>query len=122
MAPELTVQIVNYKTRDHLRTCLASLAPALAASGRTTRIALLENGSGDDLSEFTDRADVVVSERNLGFGGGHNRLAAEHASPLLCLVNPDVICDREDVFARLLAALDGDRAVAAGPLLRTPEG
>src|SRR3954454_2132938 len=122
MASELTVQIVNYKTAGHLRACLDSLAPALAATGRTTRVALLENGSGDDLSPFAAHADVIVSERNLGFGGGHNRLARENASPLLCFVNPDVVCDRADVVVHLLAALDEDRVVAAGPLLRTPAG
>src|SRR4051794_30345524 len=122
MAPELTVQIVNYKTRDHLRACVESLAPALAAAGLPARIAILENGSGDDLSAFGGDADVIVSQHNLGFGRGHNRLAAENASPLLCFVNPDVVCDRDDVFVRLLAALGQERVVATGPLLRTPSG
>src|SRR5690349_19187718 len=120
-SPELTVQIVNYKTRAYLRPCLDSLVPALRASGRSWGIALLENGSGDDLGEFAAEAHVVVSEENLGFGGGHNRLAATHDSPVICVLNPDVVFDDEDAFATLLAALDREGVVATGPLLRTPE-
>src|SRR4051794_17611269 len=122
MAPELTVQIVNYRTKEYLRPCLDSLLPALRASGRAWQIAILENASGDDLSEFAGDAEVLVADRNLGFGGGHNRLAAANDSPLLCLLNPDVVLDREDVFVRLLAALDEPGVVATGPLLRTPDG
>jgi GT2 family glycosyltransferase len=122
MPPELTVQIVNFRTRDHLGPCVESLLPALAATGLSRRIAILENGSGEDLSAFAEHADISVSAENLGFGGGHNRLASGNASPLLCLVNPDIVCDREDVLVRLLAALEGERVVAAGPLLRTPAG
>src|SRR3954469_25023958 len=106
MAPELTVQIVNYRTKEYLPPCLDSLVPALRASGRTWRIAILENGSGEDLSEFAGDAEAFASDRNLGSGAGHNRLAAANDSPLLCLLNPDVVLDREDVFVRLLAALD----------------
>src|SRR4051812_35743714 len=122
MAPELTVQIVNYRTKEYLRPCVDSLLPALRATGRTWRIAILENGSDEDLAEFAGDADVLVSDRNLGFGVGHNRLAAANASPLLCLLNPDVMVDRDDVFVRLLAALDEPGVVATGPLLRTPDG
>jgi GT2 family glycosyltransferase len=120
MSAELTVQVVNFRTRDFLGPCLESLAGALRHSGVSSRVLVLENGSGDDLTNVA--AEVVVSEQNLGFGGGHNLLAARHDSPLLCFVNPDVVCDQEDVFARLLDALGAPGVVAAGPLLCTPDG
>jgi GT2 family glycosyltransferase len=126
MAPELTVQVVNYRTKDHLRPCLESVLAALAATDASARVAVLENGSGDDLgplaAELGAAVDFHASETNLGFGGGHNLLAARNASPLLCFVNPDVVADRPDVFARLREALGDERVAVAGPLLRTPDG
>lgn len=116
----LAVQIVNYRTKTHLAPCVESLRPALDAAGVPWRLLVLENGSGDDLSDV--EAELVVSEENRGFGGGHNLLAARHDSPLLCFVNPDVVAEQRDVFARLLDALGDERAAVAGPLLRTPDG
>lgn len=124
--PELTVQVVNYETAAYLRPCLASLLTALAATPVSSRIAVLDNGSSDDLSEiereFAGAVDFHASAENLGFGGGQNLLAARNASPLICCVNPDVVADRADVFTRLLAALDDPAVTVAGPRLLTPAG
>lgn len=126
MAPDLTVQVVNYRTRDHLGPCLQSVLDALGQTAVASRLAVLDNASGDDLRALQARhagaVDFHQSERNLGFGGGHNLLASTHASPLLCFVNPDVVADQAEVFSRLLEALDDERAAVAGPLLRTPAG
>ena len=122
---ELTVQVVNYDTAEYLRPCLGSLLDALTQTPVAARIAVLDNASGDDLAPLAAEfpgVGFVRSERNLGFGGGHNRLAADGTSPLLCFVNPDVVCDQRDVLARLLAALEDPAVAVAGPLLRTPDG
>jgi GT2 family glycosyltransferase len=123
--PDLTVQVVNYDTLEYLRPCLDSLLAALAETGLSSRIAVLENGSSDDLAEigreFGDAVDVVTSPRNLGFGGGQNLLAARHGSPLICCVNPDVVAER-GVLVGLLAALEDPTVAAAGPRLLTPSG
>lgn len=118
----LAVQIVNYDTAEWLGPCLDSV---LANAPTGTRVVVLDNASSDDIEELRDRFAAVVfvrSERNLGFGGGHNRLAREHDAELLCLVNPDVVVEGPEVLARLLTEF-GDPAVgAAGPLLRTADG
>ena len=125
-APGLTVQIVNYDTARWLGPCLAGLLVALAATPVPSRVAVLENGSSDDLAglqeQFGDRVDFHASERNLGFGGGHNLLAGRHASPLLCCLNPDVAIEQRDVFTRLLSALEDPAVAVAGPRLLTGEG
>jgi GT2 family glycosyltransferase len=126
MAAELTVQVVNYRTREHLGACLGSVLAALAETPATARVVVLDNASGDDLGDLAERfagqVEFLAAERNLGFGGGHNRLAADGDTPLLCFLNPDVVIERRDVFARLLSVLEDDRVAAAGPLLRTPDG
>lgn len=126
MAAELTVQVVNFATQAYLEPCLSSVLAALAQTPIASRVAVLDNGSGDDLSDlaaaFAGAVDFHASEQNLGFGGGHNRLAARGDSRFICLVNPDVVVGQRDVFARLLSALDDERVAVAGPLLRTPAG
>lgn len=124
--PELTVQIVNYDTAAYLRPCLESLLEALAQTPLASRVAVVDNASSDDLSalagEFAAAVDFSASDENLGYGGAHNRLAAGHASPLLCFVNPDVVVEQRDALLRLLGALEDPAVAVAGPRLLTPDG
>lgn len=121
--PDLTVQVVNYRTAGYLHDCLTSLVAALAVAPVSSRIAVLDNGSGDDLAPiaraFAGAIDLHAVEENRGFGAGHNVLAGRNDSPLICLVNPDVLATHPDVFARLLTAFEDPGVVVAGPLLRT---
>jgi GT2 family glycosyltransferase len=115
----ITLQIVNYRTKAYLGACVASLLPALPDG----EILILENGSGDDLSEFAaERVRIHASPENLGFGAGHNRLAAHSASPLLCCVNPDTVLLDPDGLRRLAALFADPRVAAAGPALLNPDG
>ncbi|MDX8151686.1 glycosyltransferase family 2 protein [Patulibacter brassicae] len=126
MDPELVVQIVNFRTRDVLGPCLDGVLADLDDVGIPHRVLVLENGSGDDLSDLVaargDRVELLVGARNLGFGGGHNRLAAAARSPWLCCVNPDVTIPRPGVLRGLLRHGADPRVVAVGPLLRTEDG
>lgn len=126
MTPELTVQVVNYDTAEYLRPCLDSLLTALADTPTTSRVAVLDNGSSDDLAdiahEFAGAVDVHAVTENRGFGAGQNILAARNDSPLICCVNPDVVAEQPQVFTRLLDALEDPDVAVAGPLLRTPAG
>src|SRR5262245_30825350 len=92
---DLAVQIVNFNTKAHLIPCLSSVTAAIARSGIDARVLVLENGSGDDLSDlvprFGEAVDFHASEVNLGFGGGQNLLARATDSRLICFVNPDVV-------------------------------
>ena len=118
----ITAQVVNFNTKQYLRPCLESLLAALEATPGDHGVAVLENGSDDDLSdlaqEFAGRVAFHDSDVNRGFGGGHNHLAASTSSRFLCFVNPDLVATRRDVFTRLLAA----GSEVAGPLLRTESG
>lgn len=124
--PDLTVQVVNYNTAAYLRPCLDSVLTALADAPVSSRVAVLDNGSSDDLSgmaaELAGAVDFHAVEENRGFGAGQNALAARNGSPLICCVNPDVVAEQRDVFRRLLGALEDPRVAVAGPMLRTPEG
>jgi N-acetylglucosaminyl-diphospho-decaprenol L-rhamnosyltransferase len=116
---DVAVQVVNYRTAADLATCLAGVLADLRPSGLAYRVLVLDNASGDDLSPLAERHPEVafsVAERNLGFGGGHNRLTEQHDARALMLLNPDAEIVEPATVARLLAALRTDSTVAAvGP-------
>lgn len=124
MPPDVAVQVVNYRTRRHLERCLPSVLADLAPTGLDARVLVLDNASGDDLSALAARHPEVsfeVAERNLGFGAGHNRLAARHDAAALLFLNPDAELIEPRTVARLLAALGGG-VVAVGPRLVAGDG
>jgi N-acetylglucosaminyl-diphospho-decaprenol L-rhamnosyltransferase len=122
----LAVQIVNYRTRSYLERCLATVIPDLERSRLDHEINLLENASGetlDDLAAEFPRCRVFSSPVNLGFGGGHNLLAAQTSAPYLLILNPDVEFICADTARRLMDALDSDPASrVVGPKLVDPTG
>lgn len=124
---DLRIQIVNYKTKAYLLECLTSIFSDLEASREITcRVAILDNASGDDLSDIKSlfvgkNIDVVASEKNLGFGGGHNVLAANKTGRYILLLNPDTKIVEPHTIARLLESIERHSANALGPRLVTKE-
>jgi N-acetylglucosaminyl-diphospho-decaprenol L-rhamnosyltransferase len=119
---DLAVQVVNYRTRRQLEPCLESVLRDVA--GLDAGVFVIDNASGDDLSELAARHPAVAFEtadRNLGFGAGHNLLASRHDARALLLLNPDARLVEPDTARRLLAELHGDVA-AVGPQLVSAAG
>ncbi|HEY6691864.1 MAG TPA: glycosyltransferase family 2 protein [Solirubrobacteraceae bacterium] len=122
MPLDVAVQVVNYRTRRQLEACLPTVLNEVA--GLSARVFVLDNASGDDLSELAARHPSVAfetAERNLGFGAGHNRLAERHDARALLLLNPDAQLVEPDTVGRLLRALGGSVA-AVGPQLVSATG
>jgi N-acetylglucosaminyl-diphospho-decaprenol L-rhamnosyltransferase len=122
--PDVAVQIVNYNTAAHLATCLETVDRDLAGGELDARVLVVDNASDDDLSaleaRWAGRVEFHRSPENVGFGAGHNLLAAKHDARTLLLLNPDTELIEPRTVARLLEALSGD-AAAVGPQLLTPE-
>lgn len=120
-SPTLAVQLVNYRTRSYLDRCLATVIPDLDASGIDYQVNLLDNASGetlDDLLQEFPGCRTFSSERNLGFGGGHNLLASKVGSPYLLILNPDVEFISPNTGLRLLSVLRTDETIkVVGPKL-----
>ncbi len=126
MTIDISAQIVNYDTKRYLRECLATLEASLSASRLTHEIHVLENGSSDDLSdlarEYTGRVYFHESTDNVGFGAGHNRLAAASDARLICCVNPDTVAPPAAGLERLAGRFEDARVAAVGPALLTEAG
>lgn len=65
--------------------------------------------------------EVRTNDRVRGFGANHNAAFAQCRTPFFCVANPDIRLTA-DPFPALLASLQGERAGAAGPLVRSPSG
>lgn len=124
----LRIQIVNYKTKGYLLECLASLSNDLMSFQEGYSVAILDNASGDDLSDIPAKfpkltnIEIVQADKNLGFGGGHNLLARRGEAEYLLLLNPDTKITEPNTIERLLAHARTARADVIGPRLITPQG
>lgn len=124
---DVRIQIVNYKTKAYVRECLASLLSTVPDGELTYSIAVLDNASGDDLSDIpqlfpTLPIDIHHGTTNVGFGAGHNLLARRGDARFLLLLNPDTRVVEARTIARLVKrAVDADAQVI-GPRLVSADG
>jgi N-acetylglucosaminyl-diphospho-decaprenol L-rhamnosyltransferase len=117
--PDLAVQIVNYRTQAHLGPCLEAVLADLRSTDLEYRVLVLDNASGDDLSELAASHPGVefdVAGSNDGFGAAQNALAARHDARVLLALNPDALVSPGTV-AGLHALLAEPGVAAAGPRL-----
>jgi N-acetylglucosaminyl-diphospho-decaprenol L-rhamnosyltransferase len=64
---------------------------------------------------------VFANASPKGFGANHNAAFVHCASPVYCVVNPDIRLDA-DPFDRLIETLSSKKAGVVGPLVRSPAG
>lgn len=126
---KVSIQVVNYKTKKYLEPMLEGVFADLAGSGIEFEINVVDNDSGDDLTdlrnEYEDRRNVhfFFLKRNVGFGAGHNFLARKSRAEYLLVLNPDIQFLEKDTIARALDVLEGnEEAKVVGPKLMTQRG
>ncbi|MGI4789429.1 MAG: glycosyltransferase family 2 protein [Janthinobacterium lividum] len=125
-APDISVAIVSYNTRDLLRACLRSLAARQADGEASLEIFVADNGSTDGSpamvqAEFPD-VHLIETGGNIGFGRANN-LALENATgSAFCLLNSDAEL-LPGALSLSLAALDTSPEIGLiGGQLLWPDG
>jgi GT2 family glycosyltransferase len=122
---DIVVQIVSYQTKHYLSDCLNSVLEGLKGFDISFKILILENGSGENLSDIENNYKneplaFYYSDKNLGFGAGHNLLAKKGNSTYLFALNPDTILSKESI-RKLFAFMEAHSEVGlCGP--RIDEG
>lgn len=103
--PRVHVGIVSYNSAPLLPRCLASLKHQ---RGVDMRIVILDNNSADNISSVMNRyqrdAIFIRSDKNLGFGGGHNAILRSlriRDNDYYMAVNPDALPE-PDCIANLV--------------------
>lgn len=111
MTEDIAISIINYRTADMTIAALTSVRAALG--DRPARVVVVDNASGDGSADtiadwITSTADprlqLVRSDFNSGFSGGHNQgMAAAPDADFYLILNSDAAL-RPGFFAALLEA------------------
>jgi GT2 family glycosyltransferase len=125
---DLSIVIVNWRTRELLRACLQSLRDALGeriAAG-VAEVIVVDNASGDGSAgvvreEFPEMR-LIANEENRGYAAANNQGIAAASGRNAMLLNPDTEVPREAV-ERLEAFMEAHPGCgAAAPMLVHPDG
>ena len=126
MAPDLSIVVVSWNTRDDLRACLAAVPAACGALSH--EIVVVDNASRDGTPAMV-RAEfpgvtLIETGANLGFAAGNNRALPACSGRILVLLNPDTVAEPGSL-ARLAAFLPlaciSSRVCVIGPGARLHE-
>ena len=105
MPPDISVVVVNWNRREHLRACLTSLAAQRGANFETI---VVDNGSSDGSAEMA-RSEfgvrVIANAANEGFCAANNQAFAAARGQFIALLNNDAEA-APDFLANLRRAFD----------------
>src|SRR5882672_6152505 len=109
---DLSILILNYNTREHLRACLASLlaegSTSLSGGPIQAEVIVVDNASTDGSAELVSAefpwAALIRSPRNGGFANGNNQGLARSRGAAILLLNPDTLLPAGGI-AGLMTAL-----------------
>src|SRR5947208_11007762 len=123
-APEVTIAIVSWNTRDLLARCLGTLHPEVDR-GRA-EVWVVDNASSDGsaamVAERYPWVRLVASDDNLGYGRAINLVARQTSSEWIASANADVALRPGALDALLDAGARDPRAGAIAPRLILPDG
>lgn len=98
---DVSIVIVNWKVKELLRRCLASVYRE--TKGVSFETFVVDNASADGsvemvLKEFPD-ATVIANNRNMGFAAGNNPAIMQAQGDFILLLNPDTELKNDAVAA-----------------------
>ncbi|MBO8132146.1 MAG: glycosyltransferase family 2 protein [Candidatus Marinimicrobia bacterium] len=90
---KLVISIVTYNSARVIEKCISSI---LSQNYNNYKIVVFDNNSSDNTYELIERFkdsrfELIKSDINLGYCGGHNFVINNTSSEYILLVNPDVI-------------------------------
>ena len=105
---DLSIIIVNYKTKGFTLSCLKSIYEA-DLSGVNFEVIVVDNNSEDNSPQIIGwqypQVKLIESKVNLGMGGGNNLGMASAKGRYWCVMNPDTLVFK-DTFKSLIAFMD----------------
>lgn len=118
-APELSVILVNYNDRIHLKDCLLSLNDTV--KDIPFEVIVIDNQSSDGTPEWirenAPRTRLIVNAENVGFARANNQGIKESRGEYILFLNTDAILQPQAV-AFLIEELRSNRTIGAvGPAL-----
>ena len=115
----ISVVTVAYNSSAVIAACLEVLAGA-------RHIIVVDNASIDDtismVRKVVPHAEVIHSERNLGYGRGVNAALRQITTEFVLLITPDTVVEEKCVHRLLCAADLWPNVGMVGPALTEPSG
>jgi len=106
-APDVTLSIVSYGTKDLLRACLASIAAT--ASGVDVQTIVVDNGSTDGSADMVAQefpwVELIRNETNRYFAPAHNQAFQRARGRYVGILNSDTLL-LPDTLTRMVAFMD----------------
>jgi GT2 family glycosyltransferase len=121
---ELSIIIVNYKSKSKLENCLESIVKQ-DFNKIGYEIIVIENNSGDDLSDLRNKypnIKIIFSKRNLGMGGGNNLGINIAQGTYILVLNPDTVITKNAIEILLTYLSNNPQVGLVGPKLLYPDG
>src|SRR5689334_19358063 len=118
--PDCTIGIVNYNTRDLLRTCIEA-----ALKQSADELAIIDSGSTDGSIEMVQSlfpAVHLIQAPNQGFGAAANHLLESCRTPYLLILNSDAILHPQAVSTLVRELEMHPKAAIAAPRLYSCNG
>jgi GT2 family glycosyltransferase len=127
---DLSILILNYNTREHLRACLESLqhegSTSLGGGPIQAEVLVVDNASRDGSAEMVAThfpwVALIRSPRNGGFAYGNNQGLARSRGAAILLLNPDTLMPSGGIGGLLGALVAHPEAGIVGPRLLRPNG
>ena len=92
VAPRVSVVVVTFNARHDITRCLEGV---FAQSYADLEVIVVDNASTDGTPDVVrhqfPRARLIVSRRNVGYGGGNNLGAATASGEIIVFLNPDAV-------------------------------
>jgi GT2 family glycosyltransferase len=122
--PVLSVIVVTWNSREHIKACLASVARSAASLPH--EVIVVDNDSGDGTAEVVARAfpaaTLIRNRENRGFPKAVNQGLRRAGGRFLLLLNPDAEVV-EDALPRMVRFLgEHERVGIAGCRVENPDG
>ena len=122
---DISIIIVNYKTKDKVIDCIKSIKDSNLAN-INYEITIVDNNSGDDIivdvqKKYKD-INFIQSNVNLGMGGGNNLGIEQAEGNYILILNPDTLV-KKDSIKKMYEFLESHEDVGVvGPKLVYPDG
>lgn len=117
---DISIIIVNYLSKKKLINCLNSIREA-NLDNLTYEIIVVENNSGDDLSDLNYlNLKLVNSPCNLGMGGGNNLGIENSRGDFILISNPDIVYEKDTIKSLYIYLKENKEVGLVGPKLLNP--
>lgn len=130
---EISIGIVSYNSVHKVKKLIKSLNVFQKTKELKINLFLIENGKDKNLSIATLLSDetkpqfvdikIIDNNENLGFGGGHNKIASNVGTDIYYIVNPDIEFVDANVFAVIEEEFkNNERLNFLSPGIQNPQG